>query len=355
MNKTLLIIFLVALSATKIATAQFKSYELYGNFRIAHVGNDTKIDGIGGPNSLFRARPGIRYFLDEKHSFSGRLVYLVSKELEPLEFTIKPNGNREMAYGSLSFDEFFYQYQNNDFLFKAGRFQNTISVLSNAKRSHLRFQSNAIFVHWTDGAYLKKGINEQWFGEAIIEYQNRDAVSFPYGSNLTFANNEHNLNYYLGVENQNRDKNNIIQKGFGVFIAPDSYLKQDGYSTYFAVSSVIAIDIPKKDLLRGGSFRIAGELGQNLNTEFKNGTSAIASIGVNNVAEKHEFMIEFASTDTQWLTSSAFGQNSEEIEIRYRYFFTNQLNFDIRYRIRASRNNVVPTAYSTFIRLTYSL
>ena len=346
-------LFLILTSANSFA--QSEKISCYGNFRFAHIGSDTKADGLGGPNTLLRLRPGVKYHFNESHSFSGRLAYLVSTDFEPFEFTIKSNGNRELAYGSLTFDEFYYQFQDENFLLKVGRFQKSVNVLTNAKRSHLRFQSNANFVHWSDGLYLKKDLNEQWFGEAIIEYQNRDAVSYPYKSNLTFGDNEHNLNYYLGVENQNRDKNNIIQKGFGILIAPKSYLKPDGYSAYFAVSSRIAIDIPKEDLLKGGSFRIAGELGQNLNTNFESGTSAVASIGINNFANKHELMIEFAKTDAQWLTVTSYGVNSDEMELRYRYFISEKLNTEIRYRIRVPRSDFVDTQYSTFLRLTYSL
>ncbi|MBR9918783.1 hypothetical protein GYB29_14165 [bacterium] len=335
-------------------SAQESNFQFYGNVRLAHIGNDTEASGLGGDNTLLRIRPGVKYFFNENHSFSGRLVYLVSKEAEPFEFTIKANGNRQLAYGSLSFDEFYYQYTKEDFLLKMGRFQKSISVLSNAGRSHLRFQSNANFVHWSDGLYLKKGLNSEWFGEAIIEYQNRDALSFPYKANLNYGNSEHNFNYYLGAENRTRDQNNIIQKGFGIFFAPNAYSKPDGFSTYVALASRITFDFPAEDVLKGGSFRIVGELGQNLNTEFKNGTSAVTSFGINKYAEKHELMVEFASTDSQWLTASPYGVNSEEIEIRYRFIFRSDLNFDIRYRIRESRSDIVPTQYSTFLRATYS-
>lgn len=349
---TSLILTLVLTS--NFSFAQQSGLDFYGDVRIAHIGSDTNADGIGGPNSVMRFRPGVKYLFNEKHSFSARMVYLVSKELEPLKATVSADGNGALAFGSVSFDEFYYQYQNEDFLLKAGRFQKSVNVLTNARRSHLRFQSNASIVHWTDGVYLKKALNEQWFGEAIIEYQNTNAISYPYRGNLDFANSDHNLNYYLGIENQNRDDNNIIQKGFGILIAPKAYLKPDGYSNYFAVSSRVALDIPKENLLKGGSIRVAGELGQNLNTEFKNGTNAVVSIGVNKFAQKHELMIEFAKTGSQWLTATPYAPNADEMEIRYRYFVTKKFNIEVRYRIRESRNEFIATNYSTFFRATYS-
>ncbi len=353
-NSRLISAFLFLILGVFELNAQEKKYEFYGNIRLAHIGADSEPDGIGGDNTLLRFRPGIRYMFSENHSFSGRLVYLISKDFEPVKFTVIADGNQALAYGSVSFDEFYYQYKKDNFILKAGRFQKSISVLSNAKRSHLRFQSNAVYLHWSDGLYLKKGLDKDWFGEAIIEYQNSNALSFPYSGGLDFQNNEHNLNYYFGVENQTRDANNIIQKGFGILIAPNAYLKPDGYSTYAAIASRIVFDLPAKKVLKGGSIRIAGELGQNLNAELSNGTSAVTSVGINNFAERHEFMIEFASTDQQWLTSTSYSANSDEIEFRYRFFYDSNLNFDVRYRIREPRSNFLQTQYSTFFRVTYS-
>ena len=357
MNKLFLftsfIILLILGSSNSFA--QTEKLTFYGNFRLAHIGSDTEPDGIGGPNTLLRLRPGVKYLFNENHSFSARLVYLVSKELEPINFTVKADGNGALAFGSMSFDEFYYQYNNSDFQLKLGRFQNNISVLSNARRSHLRFQSNASFVHWTDGIYAKKYLDAEWYAETVFEYQHQGDLSYPYTFPLTFGNNEHSVVSYLGIENRTRDSKNIIQKGFGLMFIPDAYLKVDGFSYYLVLDSRIAIDIPKKDLLNGGSFRIAGELGQNINTEIKNGTSAVLSFGINNFAEKHEFMVELAKTGSQWLTGTSYSANTDDIEFRYRYFILPHFNIDVRYRIRESRNDFIPTNYSTFFRATYSL
>lgn len=344
----------IALNFSVLIKAQELPISFYGDVKFAHVGIDTEADGLGGPNTVMRLRPGVKYFLNDNHSFSGRLVYLVSKEIEPLTFTLQSDGNNQLAFGSMSLDEFYYQFQKDDLLIKAGRFQKSVDVLSNAQRSHFRFQSNAANMHWSDGFYLKKDVSDNWYSELIVEYQNKDAISYPYKGLLNFGNNQHNLNYYVGAESRTQHAN-IIQKGFGIFVAPKSYLKPNGFSTYAAVMSRIALDFPMKDALKGGSIRVAGEIGQNLNTAFKDGTNAVASIGINNFAEHHEFMIELGSTDSQWLTASAYGANSDEIEFRYRYILGPKFNFDIRYRIRESRVDFIPTQYSTFVRFTFSL
>lgn len=330
-----------------------KPLSFNGNIRIAHLGSDTNADGLGGENTAMRTRVGFNYQINANSSFTGRLAGTFSINFEKTRFTIAADGGG-LNFGSLSFDQFFYQFKNENLTLKIGRFQESIPVSTNAGRSQLRFQSNVTFIHWSDGLYLKKNVSDDWYGEVIAEYQPRNRTTYPYRGALNFGNNPNNFTGYFGVENNTRDDLNIIQKGFGIFVASDAYLKPDGYSTYLAFTSRLALDFPKEELLNGGSFRIGAEIGQNLNSDFKDGTSMVASVGVNNVAEKHEFMIEFAKTDSQWLTATVFGPNSDEVELRYRYFYSKNLNFDFRYRIREARNNTIPTAYSTFLRTTYS-
>lgn len=331
-----------------------KSLRFHTNLRLAHLGTDTRGDGLGGDNTALRSRLGATYIFNKNHSFFGRMAASFSKEFETPVFTIRADGGG-LDYGSVSFDNFFYQFKNEYLLIKAGRFQHTIAVLTNARRSHIRFQSNSTSIHWSDGLYIKNTMPSDWFTELITEYQPRNHTTYPYRGPLDFGKNATNLTAYAGLENRTRDRLNIIQKGFGILYIPDAYRKSSGYSDYLAFSSRIVLDFPKHELLNGGSFRFAGELGQNLNTEFTDGTSMVVSAGLNNVAGKHELMVEFAKTDSQWLTATVYGPSSDEMEIRYRYFVSDRFNIDMRYRIRDSRIENVPTVYSTFIRATLSL
>ncbi|GAB5408124.1 MAG: hypothetical protein BalsKO_04890 [Balneolaceae bacterium] len=351
--KKILGFFLLLISPLLIAQ-ESGSLTFDGNFRYAYIGNDTNGSGLENGIHTLRTRIGLRYILSEQSSFRARLASTFSDELEAPKLTIRSDGGGRLAFGSISFDELYYRFQNDDYDVKLGRFQHTIGVRSNAGRSLMRFQSNLIFVNWTDGAYFKRNLENGWYGEFIGEYQPKGYLSYPYQGPLNFGNNDHNFNAYFGIENRERDENNIIQKGFGLFVAPNAYLKNGDYSTYTAITSRIAIDLPQNDLLRGGSWRIAGEFGQNLSTSIENGTMAIISVGVNRFAEKHEFMVEFVSTDEQWLLANVFARNGEEIELRYRFFATKDLNFDARYRIRSSNNETIPNFYNTFIRATYS-
>ncbi len=350
LSLTLLSLFLYSGS---IYAQQPEPLSFHGNARFAYFSpSSDAFDHFEG-TSFLRLRVGATYTFNETSSFRGRLATTQSQDLPAVRFTIKPDGSG-LNTGSISFDEFYYRYNNENTDLRIGRFQYSASVLSNAKRSIYKFQSNNINIHWTDGIYLKKSLNEEWFGEFVAEYQNRGNTSYSYRSKLNFRNNEHNIATYLGAENRTRDANNFIQKGVGIFVATDAYITSDGYASYIALMGRLVYDLPKPEALQGGSFRIAAEAGQNLNTAFADGSILNLSFGVNNFADKHELMIEFTKTDSEWLTANVYGPNTDEVEIRYRYFFDKQFNIDFRYRIRESRNDFIPTNYNFFARATYS-
>jgi hypothetical protein len=338
-----------------IAAQNNSKFEVYGNVRFAHIGSDTNADGLGGDNYTMRLRPGLKYTHSENHSFSARLAYLLSKELEPVKFTLKADGSGRLAWGSVTFDEFFYRYKDDKNELRIGRFQKSLNTLTNAKRSHSRYQSNSNNVHWTDGLFYKRNLNSGWYGEGIFEYHPKDHPSFQYDQNgLDFSENDHNFTFYAGAENR-EVVNNVIQKGFGVMYIPGIYRKGNDLTDYMAFTSRITLDFPQGETLRGGSIRVAGELGQNLNTSFDNGTSMVTSIGINNFADQHEIMIEFAKTDTEWfLPRNIYRAGADEMEIRYRFFYSAKWAFDTRYRIRDFRANGVATSYSMFLRATYA-
>ena len=329
------------------------NFNFSGNARFAYVSSSGEAFEHFEGTSFLRVRVGAFYTFNENNGFKARLATTQSSEFPEASFTIQADGGG-LNPGSISFDEFYYQFKNEQIQVKAGRFQHTPKVLSNAGRSQMRFMSNNINVHWVDGIYVKRSLNEDWYGELVGEYQPRNHTSYSYRNPLNFGNNEHNIASYLGVENRTRDDNNFIQKGFGLFVAPDAYLKSDGYSTYLALMGRLVYDLPKPDALNGGSFRVAAELGQNLNAAFEDGNSAVLSFGIHNFAEKHQFMVEFAKTGSDWLTANVYAPNADELEFRYRYFITNDLNIDFRYRIRDSRSDLVNTNYNFFARATYS-
>ncbi|MDR9416967.1 MAG: hypothetical protein RI564_11845 [Gracilimonas sp.] len=346
---TLVSVFLLV---TTLSAQDNGKVDYSGNLRLAYVSStDDAINHFEGTTFL-RIRLGAFYTFNANNGFKARLATTQSSKLPKPKFTVLADGGG-LNRGSISFDEFYYQFQNDVTQIKAGRFRYYPKILSNAERSHFRFMSNNVNVHWLDGVYIKRDLNEEWFTELVGEYQPRNQTSVPYRGNLNFGNNEHNFASYLGVDNRTRDKNNIIQKGFGLFVAPDAYLKSGSYSTYLAVMSRMVYDLPRPDILKGGSFRIAAEVGQNLNSPFENGTNAVISFGVNGFAEKHRLMAEFAKTDAEWLTPNVYVPNADELEFRYHFIMSDNMKIEARYRIRDYRTNRA-TNYNFFARFTYS-
>jgi hypothetical protein len=350
--RSLFICLLTATCFSSLHAQDESKFDIYGNARFSYVSSSSDAFDHFDGTSFLRVRIGAKYSFNAANGFRARLATTQSSDFPDAYVTIASD-NKGLNRGGISFDEFYYHHKGDKTEIKLGRFQHTVKILTNAGRSHFRFQSNNVNIHWSDGLYLKRQLNDEWYGEVIAEYQPKNHVTFPYKGGLDFKNNDHNLATYLGLENRNRDGHNIIQKGFGMFYAPNAYAKPTGYSYYLGVMSRIALDFPQ-EALQGGSLRVAGEIGQNLNTAFEDGTSIVASVGVHNFAGKHQLMIEFAKTDPQWLTVNVYAPNADEMEIRYRYLITKKFNIDFRYRIREPRNDLAPTNYNFFARATYS-
>ena len=361
MKFRLLLVLLFTPCLIQVQAQENEKWDVYGNVRFAHIGSTDEAHGWGGDNYAMRLRPGLKYTHSANHSFSARVAYLLSYKFEAVNPTLVADGSGRLALGSVTFDEFFYQYQNETTEIRIGRFQKSLNTLTNAKRSHSRYQSNSNNVHWTDGIYYKRYLNKSWYGEGIVEYQPKDHPSFQYdqgdlddpsSDGLDFTENDHNLNFYVGAESR-KVKNNVIQRGFGFMYIPGIYIKGNELVDYLAFTSRITLDFPQGEALKGGSIRVAGEFGQSLNSAFEDGTSIVASVGINNFAEKHEIMIEFAKTDSEWLLPrNIYRANADEMEIRYRFFATEKLAIDARYRIRDFRADGVANSYSTFLRAT---
>jgi hypothetical protein len=355
---TVLICGLFMLLQTSLnAQAQKKSLlSIYGDVRFSYTGTNASLDNFDNNLLIMRLRPGVKYTLNSNHSFSARAAYRVSNEMEELDVTAQAIGGG-LSLGQMSFDEFYYQYKIDRFLLKAGRFQHRNKVYSNAGRSIDRFQSNNVNVHWSDGMYVKKGLTSLWYSEAIFELIEEGQLAYPYDPPLTFGGNEITPGLYLGLSNDERDALNFIQKSFGIQYFYNAYFDgfnnngNEEYTEYLAFTSRGVTDYDGGELLKGGSWRFAGEIGYNIQGPVDEGTIFNASVGVNSFAKKHNLMIEFTKVGDEWISANVYGPNTDEMEIRYIFKYNSKIKIESRLRVRDFRND--GTAYSTFIRGTY--
>lgn len=349
----LLMLFQTALHAQ---TGEESPLSIYGDVRFSYTGNNESIDSFDDNLLIMRLRPGARYTFNSNHSFSARMAFRLSNEFEELDLTAQASGGG-LSLGQMSFDEFYYQYKTDGFLLKAGRFQHRNKVYSNAGRSIDRFQSNNVNVHWSDGMYMKKDLTSLWYGEAIFELIEEGQLAYPYDPPLTFGGNEITPGLYLGLSNDERDSFNFIQKSFGIQYFHNAYfdgLSNNGseeYVSYLAFTTRAVTDYEGGELLKGGSWRIAGEIGYNSQGPFDEGTIFNASVGMNSFATKHNLMVEFTKVGDEWISANVYGPNTDEMEIRYIYQLNSRIKIESRLRVRDFRNDSI--VYGTFLRGTY--
>lgn len=348
-----LLAFTIVISTIFFSTVTAQSTNIispYGDIRIIYSGSSTDAHGLGGRAPFLRIRAGYHFEINTNHSFAARMAYIVSRDVSSPDFSL--TADRGLAPDTFSFDEFYYKYQDEKQQLKLGRFQKSFSLPTATGNSITRYQSSSTSVHWSDGLFYQRALKEGWYSEAVLEYQKRGELTFSYKPPLNFGKNEHNFMGFLGVTNKQRDQYNIIEKGFALMWAPDAFFHNGEYTSYLSISSSIVFDFPKKELLNDGSFRVTGELGQNLTTKFSDGSVLSTSFGVYDVDNRHTLMVEFSRNDRDWLTAP-YPTNSDVFELRYSLSITSKLKMDARYQIRSSRNTGVDNNYSSFIRATY--
>ncbi len=326
--------------------------ELYGDFRIIYSGSSLDSHGFGGKADWLRGRVGLKYDINSNHSVAGRAVYIFSRDPETPSFSLTANG--KLAADTFSFDEFYYRYKDEKNMLKLGRFQKSFSLPTTTGNSIMRFQSSSVSSSWSDGLYYQRKLNDGWASDIILEYQNRGNLTFPYKNPLSFGKNEHNLMGYFGFINNTRDEFNFVQKNISIMWAPDAFFHNGNYMSYLTINGSLVFDYPLKEALHGGSFRVTGELGKNMATNFKDGVAATASFGVYDVADIHNLTAEFSRNGRYYL-NSPYSLNSNNFELRYGVQLTAKFSMEARYHIRSSLYPYVSNIYSTFVRATYSL
>lgn len=341
-----------SLGFASISWAQQNSNtNFYGDIRALYSGSSTNASGLGGKSPFLRIRAGIKHNINANNSIAARGVYIFSRDLNSPDFSLHGSGG--LNADTFSFDELYYSYQDEANLLKLGRFQKSYSLPTATGNSIMRFQSSGVSSSWSDGVYYQRKLNNGWATDIILEYQQRGKLSFPYKFPLTFGKNKHNLMGYFGFINNTRDKYNIIEKNVSLMWAPDAFWHNGKYISYLTVNGSVAFDFPKKELLNGGSFRVTGELGQNVMTRFEDGTAGSASVGAYNVSDIHNIIAEFTFNDREYL-NSPFPLASNNLEVRYGISVLPALKLEARYQISSYDITGAENTYSTFFRATYT-
>ncbi len=250
--------------------------------------------------------------------------------------------------GKATLDElFFHFFPSERFDLAIGRLQ-TRSVLRAGvfSKSLDRADSDNANINWTDGLHGTWLHRSGWESHLILQHNSAGGAGNVRRGPLDFRDDGSRITYFVAIENL-EPKGPLVQRGVDVSYLPKSLLK-DGASDgrvedYWGIVARTAASWPQRtDRMR---LRVGAEVGYAPETPTE---AAVEMGGVGdadglawNVAASlmdfhrgHDIGFHYGRVGAGWLLSPDFGDNEEQIEIRYRWAPREDLLLELRARSR---------------------
>lgn len=227
-----------------------------------------------------------------------------------------------------------------------GRMQTKLELEGVAKKSLDRNDSPNTDINWTDGLYVKYPLKEGWKLHAIMQYNPSSGPTELRRSPLDFNDSGSRISYFAAFEKKSKT-DFWAQRGIDLTYLP-SALQKDGTAggrieDYWALVGRAAARWP---LGQGGeALMLGGELG----VASKAPTNAAVGLPGSGDAGKTAFQLTFnwlnfvprhsvglvvGRADAGWLLSPDFRDNTDLLEIRYKWALAKKHSVEGRLRQR---------------------
>lgn len=227
-----------------------------------------------------------------------------------------------------------------------GRMQTKLELEGVAKKSLDRNDSPNTDITWTDGIYLQYPLSGGWKMHAIAQYNPASGPTEVRRSPLNFSDSDSRVSYFAALEK--KSKTGLwAQRGIDITYLP-SALQKDGTSTgriedYWAVVGRVAARWPAA---RSGS---AWMLGAEIGVASEAPTNAAAGLPGSGDAGNTAFQLTMnwldfmpghsvglvvGRAEAGWLLSPDFRDNTDLLELRYKWALAKKHKIEARVRRR---------------------
>lgn len=330
------------------------AWDVSGDFRVHLYAKNWRDTRDGGeressePGARFRLR--LERAIGERCSFRTRLAATALDEDNDWNFYIRANrdSGTEVNPGTATLDEFFVRCATGDGTsqWRFGRMQSNLDLPHMASRSFDRSQASSLNIGWTDAIAYRRNFTEDWYAEALAQYNGREGNGQTFRGPITFDDGDARIGFF-GVVGSDAEFGPVFMRALSLTVYP-SALAPDG------------LDAPERDDYVLAAFKLAAgwdlgdsgrrliavsEIAHALDTPRQSalglpGGGDAAGWGwqlgadVENVFPGHTMGINYGRSDGGMLLSNDFRPNNELFEYRWRYHATSALRFEFRARWR---------------------
>jgi hypothetical protein len=227
-----------------------------------------------------------------------------------------------------------------------GRMQTKLELEGVAKKSLDRNDSPNTDINWTDGIYLQYPLTGGWKMHAIAQYNPASGPTELRRSPLNFSDSDSRISYFAAFEK--KSKTGLwAQRGIDVTYLP-SALQKDGTATgriedYWAVVGRAAARWPVGQggsaWMLGAELGIASEAPTNAAVGLPGGgdagnTAFQLTFNWLNFIPAHSIGLVVGRAEAGWLLSPDFRDNTDLLELRYKWALAKKHKLEARVRRR---------------------
>ena len=362
-------------AASNLPTHAQSNTELSGAIRSVFTHVETRNrDGSYNTVNALNARLHLRldHTLRTDLTFSARLAGRYATNQDAFSFPLRgyTGGSGSYDAGETTLDMFQLQWQASPALrITAGRFQGRFPLAGFIPKGMDRYYAANLSISHTDGIWARWNASPTWRIDAIFHHNHEDGSSHAARNPMRFTEPASRIGGYLNLAHRNTS-GLWVQREIGVSIYPQSFQRDGNWQTLTVLTGRAMMRLPFE--ASTGEYWAGGELGfipeaptpASAGVPVSSPFSETASMAwqvsayANNLYDRHTIGILYGQTEPNWVISSSFRPNNTMSEVRYRFTFSSNLNFEMRYRLRTDlyrRSNAPLTQRDTdfYARFTY--
>ena len=326
---------------------------LSGSFRPVFYGIETRDrQGDTSRDYTLNARLQLRaeYDISPKLTFRTRLAARLSSDQDRMKFVLDDHTSPSGSYpaGTATFDEFVLSWRMHpDLVLSAGRFQARFALAGFIPKGVDRYYGSNLSISHTDGVWIRWDAHRSWRMHLVAHHNSYRGSTHAARAPLAFDEPAARAGAFVNMEHRKQD-GLWVQREVSVSVLPASFDRNGTTRSYTAVSTRLMMRLPWQCRFFG--YWIGGEAGyipvaptpasagmSVPESRTLIGPSAVAwqvAAYANGLSGRHRLGVLYGQAEPQWLISTSFRPNNTLSEVRYRYTFSERLNFEVRYRFR---------------------
>ena len=324
-----------------------------GSFRPVFSWIETRgRDGERTRDHSMNARLQLRaeYEISPEFTFRTRLAGRASTNQDNFQFILKNHTPPSGSYpaGTVTFDEFALSWKlRPDLTVVAGRFQARFGLTGFIPKGFDRYYAANLSIGHTDGLWFRWDVNPRWRLHLVGSHNGQQGSTHAARRPLVFDETAARVSGLAVLEH--REQGGLwVQREVSVSVLPQSFERSGKTRSYAVATGRLMMRLPWQ--CRFFEYWIGGEAGYVPlaptpasagfavdESRTLIGPSAVAwqvAAYANGLTDRHRIGVLYGQTEPQWLVSSSFRPNNTMSEVRYRFTFSQRLNFEARYRFR---------------------